>query len=352
MSFGLGVNIEGASACLASIGLRAGAFAGNGYQPPHTAQPSERGFDVQESIFPAVDNHAPVCCERRIQLKSGTQGVVFELVSGKLSTHRLKMRTIEFIMEWLPTVLQLGVFVQLIRRSLFRRFRIFTFYTAYVIIIEIAGAFLVGRAAYFYVYWCTEFIAVIASVGAIHESFKAIFGGFYQLTWFRYAWPGTIAIIWIYSGWRAWVHPPPHFARAGAVLIQGSITSRFTIVGLVLLFFLLARLATTRWYLYEFHIVYGLGLSSLGMVAAVLVRSEFGTRFAWLTVWGPPLAYLVAVIIWLSAFLRREPEIKINMPPEVLLQEMQADLRIVKTIEEALTRRRARRYRTQKKEKV
>src|SRR5262249_3391720 len=121
------------------------------------------------------------------------------------------------------------------------------------------------------------------------------------------------------------------------ILISGAITSRFTIVGLVLLFFLLAKLVAARWYLYEFHIVYGLGLSSVGMVTAVLVRSEFGTRFAWLTEWGPPLAYLAAVIIWLAAFLRTEPQIKIDAPVDVLLHEVRHDLSIVERIQKAFT---------------
>jgi len=65
---------------------------------------------------------------------------------------------------------------------------------------------------------------------------------------------------------------------------------------------------------------------------AALVRSEFGTKFSWLTDWGPPVAYLAAVLVWLSAFLRKEPQIKINTPPEVLLQGMQEDLSIVQRI--------------------
>jgi hypothetical protein len=262
--------------------------------------------------------------------------LVFGLVSGKLSTHRHFMHHLEFIIEWLPIPLQAWILVLLVRKGLTRRFPVFLFYTAYVTVIDLARVVLVGTAAYIYVYWSTEAIAVLASVLAIHESFRAIFGIFYRLTWFRFVWPGTVAIIWIYCAWRAWVHPPPHFARAGAALISGSIASSFTIVGLVFLFFLLAKVIISEWYPYEFHIVYGLGISSLGMVAGVLLRSEFGTKYVWLTEWGPPLAYLVAVTVWLSGFLRTEPKVSVDAPMEVILQQMQEDLSIVRRIRRAL----------------
>jgi hypothetical protein len=242
------------------------------------------------------------------------------------------VHVLELIIEWLPIPLETWILVLLLRKGLHRRFPLFFFHMVYTTITELTRTLMVGTAPYFYIYWWTKAIADLTAVLAIYESFRAIFGAFYRLAWFRFVWPGTITVIWIYCTWRALIHPPPHFGRTGAILISGAIASSFTIVGLVLLFFLLVRLVITRWYLYEFHIVYGLGISSVGMVLAVLVRSEFGNKFLWLTEWGPPLAYLVAVIVWLSAFLRKEPQIKIDTPPETLLQEMREDLNKVRRI--------------------
>ncbi|SRR6266567_1294007 len=242
------------------------------------------------------------------------------------------MHVLEFIVEWLPIPLQMWIVVLLVRKSLHRRFPLFFSYMVYATVIDVARAVMIGRSAYFYVYWGTEASDDLISVLAIYESFRAIFGTFYRLAWFRFVWPGAITVIWIYCIWQAWAHPSPNFGRFGAILISGAIASSFTIVGLVLLFFLLVKLAITRWYLYEFHIVYGLGVSSVGMVIAILVRSEFRNKFVWLTEWGPSLAYLVAVCVWLSAFLRKEPQIKIDTPPELLLQEMREDLNIVRRI--------------------
>jgi hypothetical protein len=242
------------------------------------------------------------------------------------------MKALEFIIDWLPVVLQAWIFALLCSKKLYRRFPLFFVYTSCQIVTGLGQAALVGSKNYFYVYWWSAAIVALLSVLAIHESFRAIFKTFYRLSWFRLLWPGTIVLIWAYSAWRAAVHPQVHFTPGGAVLVSVAIVASYTIVGLVLLFFLLVKVVRIRWHLYEFNIVYGLGLVALGMMIAALVRSEFGTKYARLTEWGPPLAYLVGVYVWLSAFLRNEPQIKVDTPPEVLLQEMRQDLNFVRRI--------------------
>jgi hypothetical protein len=242
------------------------------------------------------------------------------------------MKVLEFTIDCLPIILQLWIFVLLCRKRLYRRFAFFSVYTASQIMTGLLRAALVGNKTYFYVYWWTAAIDALLSILAIHESFRAIFGTFYRLRWFRLLWPGAIATIWAYSAWRAWVHPQTHFTRAGATLVSVAIIASYTIVGLVLFFFLLVKIVRIRWHLYEFNIVYGLGFAALGMMIAALVRSEFGTKFAWLTEWGYPLAHLIGVFVWLSAFLRQEPRIKVDIPPEMLLQEMREDLSFVQRL--------------------
>jgi hypothetical protein len=242
------------------------------------------------------------------------------------------MNVLEFIIDWLPVTLQVWILVLLARKGLYRRFPLFLLYTLVQIGTGLARAALVGSKDYFEVFWWTAATQALLSVLALHESFRAVFGAFYRLPWFRLLWPGTVALIWAYAAWRAWAHPPLHFTRAGAMLVSVAIVASYTIVGLVFLFFLLVKVIRVRWHLYEFNIVYGIGLTALGMMIAALVRSEFGTKFAWLTEWGPPVAYLAAVLVWLSAFLRKEPQIKIDTPPELLLQEMREDLSIVRRI--------------------
>jgi hypothetical protein len=242
------------------------------------------------------------------------------------------MNVLEFIIDWLPVTLQVWIFVLLARKRLYGRFPLFLLYTFVQIGTGLVLAASVGNKYYYYLYWWTAAIQALLSVLAIHEGFRAVFGTFYRLPWFRRLWPGTVALIWAYAAWRAWVHPPVHVTRANAMLVSVAIVASYTIVGLVLLFFLLVKVVRARWHLYEFNIVYGIGLTALGMMIAALVRSEFGTKFSWLAEWASPLAYFIAVLVWLSAFLRKEPQIKINTPPEVLLQGMQEDLSIVQRI--------------------
>jgi hypothetical protein len=163
------------------------------------------------------------------------------------------MHVLEFIIEWLSIPLEAWILVLLVRKSLYRRFPWFFSYMVYATVTDVARTVLIGRAVYFYVYWGTAAIAYLVAVFAIYESFRAIFRVFYRLAWFRFVWPGAITVIWIYCIWRAWVHPPPHFGRSGAILISGVIASSFTIVGLVLLFFLLVKVVIKRWYLFGWH---------------------------------------------------------------------------------------------------
>lgn len=106
---------------------------------------------------------------------------------------------------------------------------------------------------------------------------------FYRWPWFRLLWPGVISLVLGFCVWRAWVHPLAHFERGRATLMTAAIFPAYAILGLVLFFFLLVRILRIRWHLYEFNIVYGLGVCFAGEVVALLLRSEFGTRFDWLT---------------------------------------------------------------------
>ncbi len=241
------------------------------------------------------------------------------------------MHALEFIIEWLPVTLQAWILFLLCRKGLYRRFPLFLLYTVVQIVTGLALAASVGSKGYFYLFWWTTALQGLLSVLALHEGFRAVFGTFYRLPWFRRLWPATVSVIWAYAAWRAWAHPL-HFTRTGAMLVSVAIVASYTIVGLVLLFFLVVKVVRARYRLYEFNIVYGLGITALGLMIGALVRSEFGTKFAWITEWGPTLAYLVAVLVWLSAFLRKESPVKIQKPPDVLLQEMQDDLSIVQRI--------------------
>lgn len=247
------------------------------------------------------------------------------------------MQVLDFMIEWLPTPLLVWLIGVMLRKSLRRRFPCFFLYATYITPTHLLRQILFGTSAHFWVYWSTEAVSFILSLLAVYENFQALFGDYRRFAWFRWLWPGTIAIIWAYSVWRAWVHPPASGTRAGALLISVALSSAYTIVGLMVVFFVLAGLVLTRWYPYEFHIVGGLGLASLGMVASAVTRAQFRGRFAWFSAFAYPIASLLAVTLWVRGFLIREAPIRVEQSPEVLLQEMNQDFKIVKRIDDSVT---------------
>ncbi len=211
-------------------------------------------------------------------------------------------------LEWGSVALLVWIFILMGQKHLYRRFPLFTLYTAALVLVTILrSAFLSHRHAYFYVYWLTEPAEVLLAVLAVHESFLAVFRGFYRLTWFRLLFPGAIVTALAYSAWKAYAHSPIHASRWGAAIISTSIASQYVILGICVLFFLLERAFSVHWRLYEFRIVFGFGIAALGDVAAGVIRSELGSKLSFLSEYLPGLLFLMAVIVWLSAMLEEEP---------------------------------------------
>ena len=60
--------------------------------------------------------------------------------------------------------------------------------------------------------------------------------------------------------------------------------------------------------IYPYGVVLGFAVSALGSVAAFWARSIFGTKFNALGKYGPPVSYILGVLIWIaSCFLPPEP---------------------------------------------
>jgi hypothetical protein len=84
----------------------------------------------------------------------------------------------------------------------------------------------------------------------------------------------------------------------GVRLIQG--------VLFVLLWFLV-WLTGIRWRQYALGISTGFGAHATFTLLASLLRSEFGTRFNSLFVYGSPMAYILALLIWLWYYSSPQP---------------------------------------------
>jgi hypothetical protein len=63
------------------------------------------------------------------------------------------------------------------------------------------------------------------------------------------------------------------------------------------------------WPTYPYGVVLGFAVSAAGSLVAYRLFSVFGTKLNWLGKYGPPVSYILAVLIWIaSCFLPQEPK--------------------------------------------
>ena len=236
-------------------------------------------------------------------------------------------------LQWSTIALQLCISVLMARRKLLRLFPLFATYLAYIVGITILRAvFLFDHGAYFYIYWATQPGEIVLAILAVYESFVRVFRGFYGLLWFRLFFPAAILLALAYSAWSAVTHPPVHVSPLGAAIISAAVASDYVIVGIAVLFLAMVSILQVRWRLYEFRIVFGFGISALAMLFAGVLRSQNGTRFSFVSEFLPPMAYLLANLVWLSAMFSKESSNTQHLaePTDRMIQELSGHLEVVR----------------------
>jgi hypothetical protein len=79
---------------------------------------------------------------------------------------------------------------------------------------------------------------------------------------------------------------------------------------------------------YAFGVVLGFGIAAAGNLVVYILRSEFGTKLDAVGRIMPPIAYIIAVAVWLATFLKGEPSQPAKSWDSALTPEqMIADLR-------------------------
>jgi hypothetical protein len=274
-----------------------------------------------------------------LRLKTGIEPSAFEIAlsirSGSFKLAIPTMHWFALLLDGVSVALEVWILTLLRRRNLHRRFPVFTAYIVFTILATILrSAFLSNYRIYFYVYWMTAPADVFLAVAAVYESFFKVYGTFYRVWWIRLLFPSTILAALAYSIWAAQPHPPVHFSGWNATLLKLVIVVQYVIIGICVLFFVVMRFINVRWRLYEFRFVLGFGISACVTALAGIFRSEFGTRYSFLTEQGPGVAYLVAVFIWLSAVLGREPNnghtLVGRRPTQELLSELRGHLKVIR----------------------
>ena len=208
----------------------------------------------------------------------------------------------------LPILLQSILLWLLLRRNATRDNPWFVSYTVFSIAATVVRLIVFRNATiYFYLYWAGQAIYAILSLLVLYEVFESMFRYYFQIWWFKSLFPATalvavsVAILRSASAHANLDENITHLVLAfefAVRLIHG--------VFFVLLWFLVG-LTGIRWRQYPLGISTGFGANATLLLVASLLRSEFGTKFNFLLVYGSPVAYILALLIWLWFYSSPQP---------------------------------------------
>jgi hypothetical protein len=232
------------------------------------------------------------------------------------------------ILLLITSAFQTWLVIVLIRRRAHRTFRWFFTYTVFALVAEIAKFAVRNHAwPYFYVAWASEAFYAILGFGATLEVFHRVFRNFYHQWWIRFLVP-IVSLLMLVPA-MLWVFTGPLRQQGGLLgtIFAIEIVVRCLQAGVFLLVFVLARFFNLYWRQYAFGIAAGFFVSTFGLVLTILVRSEFVTGSKTLLRYGPAVAYIVAVLIWLASFFRPEPDVFENardrFTPELFIEQLE-----------------------------
>ena len=219
---------------------------------------------------------------------------------------------------WLGTVL--------IRRKTNREFPFFFLYICSSIAFAILKLSVSSNyQLFFWISWVTEAIYVILALLALHEVFRKVFAAFYEKRWFWLFFPVVVIAISILAIVYRLGSPPTQANQVMSFIISIGMAVNLVQALLFVLFFVLVWFNGIGWREYPFGIVMGFAAIAIGSFIGNWSRSKFGTKVMPLFSYAPPVAYILAVILWLNTFLRPpepEPQWRLKITPEQLLDEI------------------------------
>lgn len=200
----------------------------------------------------------------------------------------------------------------LLKRGLYKYF---PFFLAYVLFSISATLLLIfansSYQLYFKVFWGTEALYVPLSLLALYEAFHNVFILDYEdWPWFWMVFPGAVLFLFMIFIGYAVVHPPAGVPGMVAIILSSETVVNCVVGGLFAMFLVLAWLLLgENWPTYPYGVVLGFAVYSSGSLVAYWLFSIFGTKVNWLGKYGPPVSYILAVVIWIACcFLPPEPK--------------------------------------------
>lgn len=201
---------------------------------------------------------------------------------------------------WLLTVLH--------KRDVRKHLPWFVLYIAWEFLSTAVGliTWIANRQLYAAVYWWKEAARMILLVAAVRESLLRLFEDFKALL--RWSVSAVVLLVVAYSAWKATYAPAIQSTRLGSFILAAEFTFRWAIVAVAALSAVLMRFIDEPAGSREDAVLTGCGIASLGVVAHVLSRSFFGTRYTLFTQYLPDVGYFIAVLLWIRVFRRPEGE--------------------------------------------
>jgi hypothetical protein len=216
------------------------------------------------------------------------------------------MEPLGLVLSLTAAALVVGLIVIFLWCRLYIQFPWFCAYLASSVVVTAVRLSIRGDyLTMFKVYWATEAVYALFALLALHEVFRRVFFAFYLFWWFWPVFPAAvlgIVLITFTNGLNVAKQAPQLVRLVFAV----GVTAKYVEAGLFVVFVLLVALLNVTWRTYAFGIVNGFAVSALGGWLSYGVTSEFGNKFTTLAKYGHPVAYILAVFIWLITFTRPE----------------------------------------------
>jgi hypothetical protein len=231
----------------------------------------------------------------------------------------------------LSLCLEVWLVVLLFRRTIHRHFPVFVTYICISAPVTIARLLSANDyQLYFYIYWSTNALLLLIGLVALHEIFRWVCAAFYGFWWFRLFYYGSITVVLLLALRNAAVNPPVQAHPTVGFVLNMGIAVNLVQAGIACVFYALMQPFGVEFRRYPFGITLGFLLSATGSLLGYLARSVFGTNFQGFARYASPVSYILALIIWLSAFIL--PEIKEEqwsppISPERMLEEVRGYLR-------------------------
>jgi hypothetical protein len=222
----------------------------------------------------------------------------------------------------------------LLHRKVHGHFPVFFFYILICLPITIARLLTSSHyRVYFFVYWWSNVALLLLGLAALHEVFYWVYKGFYRLIWFRFLYYGAIALVLLVTIRNSIANPPVQAHPVIGLILDVGIAINFIQIAIVGVFTALIKPLNIGYRRYPFGIAAGFGASAMGPLIGYFSRSIFGTRLDIFAQNASAIAYIFALVIWIMAFFRQEPEELAWTPPmspEEMLRMVRGYLKVLR----------------------